>query len=133
MANKICTVKTTFTYTDEDGNTRTASNTVAAPYQAFAEGSLDVPDATVDSTAFDIPFGSVAKASVLEIVNKTGQEMTLKLNGSSALTDVPNGAVVTIAAAALPAGTAITAASLTTTDTQSGAGTIAFRIFGDSV
>ena len=131
MANKTCSVKCVLTYVDDDGASKTSTTSVSAPYQAYAEGTIDVPDTTVGSTAYTIPFGSIAKATALEVVNKTGQDMTLKIDGSAALIDVPDGGALLIAAAALPAGTALTGASLTTTDVQSGAGQIAFKVFGD--
>jgi hypothetical protein len=132
MANKTCSAKMVLTYIDDDGNTKTSTTSLTANYQAFGEGTMDVPDTTTSATAFDIPFGSIADgATALEVVNKTGQDMTLKLNGSLALCDLPDGSGILLTAADVPAGTPLTAASLTTTATQAGAGTIAYKVFGD--
>lgn len=131
MSTQSCVARTTLTYVDQDGNTKVSAVSVAVPYSALVEGTLDVPDLTAGATAFAVPFGTIAKASLAWVENLTGQSMTVKVNGSLALYDLPTGSAQLIAAASLPAGTALTALSLTTTGGQVGAGYIAFRVMGD--
>jgi len=127
MANSTASVKVNIT-----AGSRSVAVTIAPTYNGLADGVIDVPDTTVSTTAYSIPFGSIASATAVWVQNKTGQPMSLKLNGSAALNNLPDGAGLLIAAAALATGP-LTAVSLTTTATQSGAGTIEFLVLGDPV
>lgn len=134
MANSTGSVKITLSFPGPGGATIAAALSVLPSFQASSFGQVDVPDTTPSSTAFSIPFGSIAVgASLVLIQNKTGQEMSLKLNGSAALQNIPDQGVVLLPVAALPAASKLTAVSLTTTATQSGAGTIDFYVLGDPV
>lgn len=137
MANKTAIFKWSLQYTDGDGKTQRVpdqgTNNVSVPYQAISEGTIDVPDAEVSATAHAIPFGSINVAATLVVLeNKTGQELILKVNGSAALQHLGAGQSLAVFADPTAPGTnPITALSLTTTATQSGAGSIVYRVFGD--
>lgn len=133
MANKTASFKTTIGFVDGDGVTRSVRKTVTVPYTSMVEGELDVPDTTAGSTDFAIPFGSIDDAFVtgLLIENKTGQALGVKLNGGAADITIADGAVCSLSAPAADGETPIESVALTTTATQSGLGTIAYKVFGD--
>lgn len=133
MANKTLTKKSIYTYTDADGASQNKTTTVSVPYTSMVEGELDVPDQTAGSTAFTIPVGTIAKITGLYIKNNTTQELSLKINGSAALNNVPAGGTVEQASPDDAAASALASASLTTTATVDGAGTIAYKVYGDPV
>ncbi len=94
-------------------------------------GTIAVPDTTASSTAYSIPFGAIATAATfLYVLNQTGQDLMLKLNGSANLTRIATGGTCILSMPVAPGATPLTAASLTTTATQSGAGTILYKVLG---
>ena len=133
MANKTATIRVTQTYIGPSNETvNPPSLATAAPYMAQSVGTIDVPDQEAGSTAHSIPVGSIGtEVTAFVIKNRTGQDLTLKINGSLALNTLPDGTVLAYAQPAGGATTKITALSLTTTGTQDGAGTIEYRLFGD--
>lgn len=139
MANSTLSASLGFSYTDGDGEARSAAVIVSAPYQALVEGTIDVPDALGTPTVLTVPFGTVAKASGVWVKNNTangvnpGQALTLKINGGATIIDVPPGGEVFYAAPSLPAANAFASLTLTTNAIQAGAGSVAFRVVGDSV
>lgn len=137
MSNKIGSLKVTASFPGPGGSTVSASESVLAAFAASSYGQVDVPDQTAGAVAFDIPFGSIAVgASGILVQNNMGQDAILKINGSAALNDIPDGGVVLIAAAGLPASAKLTALSLTTTATVDGsttARTVDFWVLGDPV
>lgn len=132
MANKTATFFTRINYVDEDDEDQVMTSTVAVEYNAFLVGELDVPNATAGSTAYSIPFGSVTNATGVWIRNATGQDLTLKINGSAALHLIKTGSDVVLPADGVSGGP-LTAVSLTTTATQSGEGQIEFFVAGDPI
>lgn len=129
MANSTGSVRNQVT-----AGSDSVSSTVAPTYNAFSKGEIDVPDATASDTAFAIPFGGVGVgATFLWVKNESGQDMTVKINGSAALFDLPDDGEFSISSAAMAAGTKLTAFSLTTTDVVAGAGKIKFMVGGDPV
>lgn len=91
MSNKTAALKWNLNYTDNDGQTiRAPANgqeTVNAPYQSDAQGSVDVPDTTPADTEYSVPFGAVdAAATYLEIENRTGADLKVKVNGPTSAT-----------------------------------------------
>ncbi len=133
MANSIASLKLVLSYPGPGGGTvAPPSMTVLAPFQASSAGEIDVPDAATSATAFSIPFGSVGTRATLVIIsNDTGQLMTVKVNGSAALHDLPDGGWFVHGQDATAGSAPLTAVSLTTTATQSGAGKITYFVFGD--
>lgn len=131
MANSLATCKVTLGYSGP-GGTQSVTKTVSAPFQALSEGVIDVPDGTLGAVAFDVPFGSVGtEATGLLIINNSGQDLSLKLNGSAALQHVPSGGMLLIANPVEASSVPLTAASLTTTAAQTGAGSVTFVVLGD--
>lgn len=134
MANFSANFAMTLTYTGPDGESTTAvMPPIVCAYQAQVVGTLSVPDATVGSTSYDIPFGDIATGATFALIeNKTGQPLTVKINGAAASShELADAGVTVIAMAALPAAGKVTAISVATTTTQSGDGIIAFKVFGD--
>lgn len=137
MANKTAILKYALQYETAEGQSAlvppNGTARVQCPYQAQSVGSLDVPDTTTSATSYSIPFGSIGVAATLVVLeNKTGQELAVKINGaSSASHRMKDGGVLILGEAAAPGTTPITAVSVATTATQSGAGFVAYYVFGD--
>jgi len=181
---------------------------IQAAYRgAEPDSQIDVADTTAAATEYDVPFGSVAAATLVEVENQTGQTLqvqpnpfalapgvlvagvkdialpnsvgdilgvivavpggtpgvlSVKRKDANTVTvqswlagtgiqvadtstviainfrdgyafDLPTGGRVVVASAGLPAARKLTALRLKTTATQSGAGTIVGRVFGDPV
>ena len=106
---------------------------LSCPFQGQSEGTIDVPAAEVTATAHVIPFGSVAKATLVVIKNRTDQELSLKVNGSLALQNVPVGGIVMFGQEVLGMAADLTAVSLTSTTSETAAGYIDYFVFGDPV
>ncbi len=130
MANKTATFQVSYTYDDEDDEDLTKTVSTSVLYTSSARGELDVPNATAGSTAYAIPFGSIAGATGVWLKNSTGQDLTLTVN-AVALQLVKTGGSICIADPAQSAAP-ITAITLTTTAQQSGAGTIRYLLLGDA-
>ena len=129
MSNSTGSVKNQLT-----AGSRAVSSTVAPTYNAVSDGTVDVPDATTSATALAIPFGAVGVgASFVWCKNRSGQDLIVKINGSLALFNLPDGGEISISSATLPAATKLTALSLTTTATVTPAGTIDYFVGGDPV
>lgn len=129
MSNSTGSVRNQLT-----AGSRSVSSTVAPLYNAVSDGTLDVPDATAGATAFAIPFGGVGVgATFVWVKNRSGQDMIVKINGSLALFNLPDGGEISISAANMPTSTKLTALSLTTTATVTPAGTIEYFVGGDPI
>jgi hypothetical protein len=184
------------------------TDTINATYrEAEPDSQIGVPDTQASGTEYDIPFGSIAAASLLQIENQTGQTIKARVNAPPSasaalvsgtkditlanavgdllmvalvtsggtpgvlsvkrksdtevtvqswlsgtgiqtldtstvkvynLTDLyplqlPDQAKLIVAMAAVPSAGKVTSASVKTTATQSGAGTVVGRVFGDPV
>jgi len=134
MANATAALKVQFSFASPDQSATLApSFSVSCPFQAQNSGTLDVPDLESSATAHAIPFGSIAQAALIVVRNRSGQECIVKVNGSLALYNVPDGGLVVLGSATLPASTPLASFSLTTTGAQAGAGYIDYWVFGDSV
>lgn len=137
MSNSVGSVKITLSAPGPGGATIPASAASLPAFAASSYGQVDVPDTTAGATAFAIPFGSIAVgASMVLVHNKMGQDAILKINGSLALTNLPDDGWFLLSMAALPAATKLTAVSLTTTATVDGATTarsVEFWVLGDPV
>ncbi len=131
MANKTATFQVSYNYDDEDEEDQTKTVSVSVLYTSSSRGELDVPDAVAGSTVYTIPFGSIAGATGVWIKNSTGQDLTLTAN-TIALQKIKTGGSVVIADPSLSAAP-LTAITLTTTGTQSGAGTIRYLLLGDAI
>lgn len=129
MSNSTAAVRVTIT-----AGSRSVAEAIAPTYNAISDGIVDVPDATTSATAITIPFGGVGVgASLLWVKNKAGQDMILKVNGSLAVVNLPDGGCFLLTSAALPAATKLTSATLTTTATVTPAGTVEYLVAGDPV
>jgi hypothetical protein len=137
MSNKLASLTCSLVYTGPNGEiVKPPDVAISAPYQAESVGIVDVPDATTTATVFTIPFGPIGTECTLAVVdNNTGQDLSVKLNGAGTASHrIPaGGRFVHAAPAAGSAGTPLTSMTLTTTGTQAGAGSIAYRLFGDPV
>ena len=135
MANKSASVKVSVSYTGPSAESAVVPTvTVAAPYQSQAHGTVDIADTTVADTEYAIPFGAVASATAVLVVNKTGQDLWLKWNAANINSHkqyLPTGGAVMLAFPDVPGSFPTESASVTTTDTQSGAGLVEYHVFGD--
>ncbi len=137
-ANLNARLGLTLSYTNEEGGTSTMSPiALAAQYQSQSHGTIDVPDTTVSATEYPIPFGSVDDgASLMILENRSGQDLEVNLNGKDDDThhhDIPIGGVLVLGGLHASAGHPLLSAVVVTTATQSGAGLISYRVFGDAV
>jgi hypothetical protein len=134
MANSLATVTYSMQYIDADGKSVTPSSiATSCPYTSQTIGTLDVPDLTASATAFNIPLGGVTNAFLIVVINKTGQELSVKVNGGSAVTyQLPDkGTYVAQALSDHLATPLVTSLSVTTTATQAGLGIVEYKVFGD--
>lgn len=107
------------------------TETTNSPYQALSEGFIDVPDATVGSTTYSVPFGGIAvDATYGYIKNMTGQNLDVNVNGGGVTDSIPDGGIRIWAHPGVTS-TPILSYALTTTGVQSGAGRIEYRLMGD--
>lgn len=129
MSNKSALVKLTIR-----GNGHPDAEALSVPHQAESVGTVDIPDTTASGTATAIPFGSIGVgATLLMVKNTNNQDMMLTLNGSANLHRIPPGGVYLFAAPLAAGATPLTAASVKTTATQSGDGTVEYLVLGDPV
>jgi len=135
MSNKTASVRITCSYTGtENESASLPAKIVGCLYQAQTHGTVDVPDLATTDTEYDIPFGAVAEATLVLVENTTGQDLWLKWNSANIESHkqfLKSGGCALIAMPDLPGQYPTTAVSVTTTATQSGAGTVAYHIFGD--
>ncbi len=135
MANKTATLKVNITYVGSSNETVVAPTlTKTVPYTAMSDGILDVPDTTASATVYNLPFGSIGAAATCCIIeNRTGQDLVVKINGptDSGLHSLASGGLFVFGADDSASRNPVTSASVTTTLTQSGAGEVGFRLFGD--
>ncbi len=133
-ANLTASLGVTVSYKDEEGASRSLTPiSIACLYQAQNHGAIDVPDAETSATAHAVSFGSIAKASLAVIYNRTGQELEVTVNGVVATTNIPVGGTFVYGGPGHAAAQHLASMSLKTTASQAGAGTIAYHIFGDNV
>lgn len=114
-----------------------ASNAVLAVtsnYVSQEGGTLDIPDATASGTEFVLPFGSVDTDALMFVFKNTNsQDMLLKINGNPGLTRVSPGGMIMIGHPTAVSGgtpTPLLSASVVTTATQVGAGSVNYYVFG---
>lgn len=129
MANKTATVTSRIEYVDEDDADQLKLSTATITYGSSIRGELDVPDQTASSEVYDIPLGSIEAITCVWVKNKTGQDMTLTVNGQ-ALHDLADQGEVLLSEETV-SGSPIVSVSLTTTGTQDGAGKIPYLVLGD--
>ena len=133
-ANLTATLTVSLAYKNEEGAAASITPiTSACPYQGQNHGAIDVPDAEASATAHSIPFGSIAKATCAILLNRTGQDLEVTINGVVATTNLPIGGTFVYGGPHHPAAQPLASLSLKTTASQSGAGTIGYHIFGDDV
>lgn len=106
---------------------------VTCPFAASNSGYIDVPDTTTSATVYSVPFGTVASPTLVLLYNQTGQDMGVRLNAAmSNEYRLPTGGVaLPIGCPAVAGGTPLTAVSVVTTGTQTGAGRVFYAVFGD--
>lgn len=107
---------------------------VYAPYQPQNAGVVDVPAATAAATTFAVPFGGVGvNATGVLIINNTGQELDVKINGAATASHslTSGGVFLNINPSTVTPGTPLLSVDLVTTAIQSGQGQIIYYIFGD--
>lgn len=136
MSNSIAALTVTMSYPAPGGGGAAQSKTFqkSCPFQGESIGIIDVPALEAMTTTHAIPFGSIAKATLVVIQNRTGQDLSLKINGSLALQDVPDGGVAVFGHEALGTAADLTDVSLITTAAQGATpGYIDYFVFGDPV
>jgi len=137
-ANLNARLGVTLSYTNEEGGSSTMSPiAIAAKYQSQSHGTIDVPDTTSADTEYSIPFGSVDEgASLMIIENRTGQDLEVKINDQNVGShhhDIPAGGVFVLGGPNKSTVHPLLSAVVKTTATQSGAGLVGYRVFGDQV
>ncbi len=135
MANKTATVKLGITYTGPSGESLSLpTKTVLCPYETSLVTALDIPAAT-PAGDFDVPFGTLdVDVTCALLVNETGQEINISLNGGAPAYTLPDGCFVMLkAATAIASDTPLTSIKVTLTDTQGEAGSVGCYLFGDPV
>lgn len=105
---------------------------ISATYAASSAGFVDIPAATANATAFDIPFGAVASPKCVVIQNLAEISLTVQTNtatgASGPFTVGPSGCSMPVFAAA---GSSLTALKCVTGATSVTAAQIAYVILGD--
>ena len=107
---------------------------VYAPYQPQNSGAVDVPDATPAATTVPVPFGGIGvNATGVLIINATGQELEVKINGAATPSHslVSGGVFLNINPSTVTPGTPLLSVDLITTAIQSGDGKVVYYIFGN--
>lgn len=132
MANKTASLRLRLSYTSPSGAAVQLPEMVfQCPYQAHCVSGIDVPDATAADATLPVPFGPVAEASCVVLVNRTGQDLDVKINGAAAAShSLPDDSVMSFAAGDV-GGTPIESIDLITTATQEDAGLVECLVFGD--
>lgn len=135
MSNFTASLSIQLQYTGPLGNQITVPPiAIAALYQAQNVGVIDVPDTTASATVYDVPFGTIDELTTCGVIfNQTGQPLEIKINGAAAASNtIPDGGVFPWGFPGLSAGSIpILAIELETTAMQSGAGYVAYYLFGD--
>jgi len=128
------TANLSLTYSPPSGpaNSATATFSAAATSNAQNVGVIDIPAATAPSTVFAIPFGSVASAKVLMIINKTNDEIGIRLNGLPAdIFRISAGGFFAVNMPTDPAADPISSASITIINATVSLQSVNFFVFGD--
>lgn len=82
MANNTGNAQYRLTYTDAYDVRQSLPNLEVVPTYgpgALSISGIDVPDAALDSTTYNVAFSDVAAATFLQIQNNTGQEITARI------------------------------------------------------
>jgi hypothetical protein len=127
MANLTATVRVNLVYQAPGGSSITVpQQTVDLAYGADSEGHVDVPSGTGAAVDFDIPFGSIAAASAMLLINNTSQDLTLLINGDLTGQTLAAGKPLYVH-------TPLTEAKVVTTDVGPSTETerVSFFVFGD--
>lgn len=123
-----------FTYTPQAATQPvTISRQETVTYVPSNTGAVDIPDATVATTAFVVPFGTITSATYIEVVNDNDQDMGIRINGAVAdnFQISPGGRFVVVQEDESTANP-ITAVSVVTTALQVGDGIVSFTVVGPS-
>ncbi len=126
--SEIARTRMILTFKDEESADQERRSTIDCLYDSHITGALDVPDQTAAEEEFEIPFGTIDRATLVWVKNGTNQPLVLKLNGSGTqeLAAGSEFAIIDPSGSATP-----TAVSLTTTDTVVGDELeIQYRVFG---
>ena len=141
MSNKNVKLTLSLQYSGVDDETVNApAQVLNCPYAAGAQmvGGIDVTagtDGSVTPVVFDVPFGGIAQATLMILENRTSQSMELKVNGQNPVGnhhDIPPGGFFVLGGSTVAAHP-LTAVSLTLASLCAGAGSVAFKLFGDPV
>jgi hypothetical protein len=138
MSNMLAQLKLSLVYEGPSGETIVLKDlSVNSPYQACVNGTIDVPNGTLNTAVVHLDFGSLSNVTMMVIQNRTGQEIVISINQEdesfTVSHNLPDGAVwIPIAASGAPVGTNVTSVQIKTTGTQVGAGLISYRLFGDA-
>jgi pimeloyl-ACP methyl ester carboxylesterase len=135
MSDELARLSLALSYPGPGGESRKVpSMLLEAPFQALNVGRIDIPDGTQAGTPIGIPFGSIGVGASLVLFKNTGnQELALRLAGATSdQCRIPIGGVFSVGGSA-PSANAITEATLLTTATQVGDGSVDYWVFGDAV
>jgi hypothetical protein len=84
MSNKLAKFAVSLIYSGLDDETVTSPPlAISAPFSPGASqvGGIDIPDLAAEGTEYPVAFGSIAAATGLLIENRSGQDLSVKLNG----------------------------------------------------
>lgn len=120
-----------------------ANITLAPSFTGVNSGRYDLPDGSGGPTGpsgpnvpidIEIPFGSVTEATLVYILNMSGQELEVQVNGQPLNDNLPDAAAIVHASAGVPLAQPLESVTLTTTDAVSGAGKyVEYIVLGDPV
>jgi len=94
-------------------------------------GTIDVPTTMTPPTTYDIPFGSVASASMVLVKNNMTAAVGLKINGSVTVNfDLAPGAIFMMAGPTASAGVPLISVSATVTAAPTATEQLSYFVFG---
>lgn len=134
MSNKTLTLTCDMTYTNAGGSSVSAPRkTISVPYQALAEGLIDVPDGATAGVTYAVSFGSIGtEATCLRVDNNADYSVGILMNGATiASHTVKAGGSQIIAGPTADGATPMTSCAVELTGTQTDAGTVSYWVFGD--
>lgn len=131
MANGTVQFAGTFSYGAPGGVAVSEQVSASAPFNNSSVGIVDVPASAMAAAAFPIPVGDITSILAIYVENKTGQDVTLKLNATALTLNIPTGSKLLYFTPAAPAANPWTAITFTLTTGQVADGQIAYRVFGN--
>lgn len=130
MANLAGTAKINLSYQAPGGGTvQVPQKSSSLSYSESSCGTGAIPAGTVADDPTSVPFGTIATASGMYLVNNTTQVLNLKINGGSDVIPIAANGGVALVQAALTSATLVATATGPTADPEP----FDYFVFGDAV